>query len=271
MQQPKYMPPFAENGDKEDVPNTADQDTVSLEYGFTPIYSKSVTQNGKLIPRTQFNGVINEYSQHTAFQNLGGQYTFDTAIGIYDKGVVLWSEANNCFVISNKENNTDNFVLDNSFIGTSWIKINAGNADYATQSTASTTAEAANKLIGYSSGSSIGANWNGSSIDFIVDVTPNLPVTRALYAGGLGVNQNWSLLYKTTNVIYTNTSLYPICLLFYIGMSNVAYVKVNGTSLINNFGNSLVATCVIVPPTQTYEFIPVDPTQVSNHEIYTLS
>jgi len=76
------------------------------------------------------------------------------------------------------------WALQNIQVANSKYADHATTADNATHATASTTAEAANRLKGYSSAdaSLIGANWNGSSIDFMVDATPNLPVTRAITA-----------------------------------------------------------------------------------------
>ena len=124
---------FAPSGDRTSISTDSSSTQLSFNYGWGTLYSTDWQAGGEFVRRDDMNGILNYYSNAINQQSLGNQFTFDAnnADG-YAKGAVLWSEANNCFVISNKEDNTDNFVLDNSFIGVSWIKINAGNADNAT-------------------------------------------------------------------------------------------------------------------------------------------
>lgn len=121
--------PFCNSGDKNTIPAAATgTNLASLQEGF-PVITSTPLKNGGIPPeRRDFNGIANLMSQfYYAFQN-GWWPSFDsdvsTAIGGYAAGAVLWYETGRFFVMSLKNNNTDNFVSDPTKIdGVSWQQI----------------------------------------------------------------------------------------------------------------------------------------------------
>lgn len=121
--------PFCNSGDKNIIPATATgTNKASLAEGFPQITSLPLDNGGIPPERKDFNGLGNLLSQfYYAFQN-GWWPSFDsdvsTAIGGYAAGAVLWYETGRFFVMSLKNNNTDNFVSDPTKIdGVSWQQI----------------------------------------------------------------------------------------------------------------------------------------------------
>lgn len=120
--------PFALNGLKNEIPidpvTGENSNRASWKVGFGPITMTPVTAGGKPPLGQDFNGILNTLSSHTVFQNTGGQYRFDAelvaAIGGYPAGAVLQSDDGLSSYVSLVDNNTDNFNIDPSVIGTSW-------------------------------------------------------------------------------------------------------------------------------------------------------
>lgn len=120
--------PFANNGTKNDIPTQpTGTNKASLTEGFPIITSTPSDQGGIPPARADFNGVMNLNSQfYFAFQN-GWLPTFNPsvsqAIGGYPLGAKLWyvdAQGGVNMLVSLKGNNTDNFISNPSFIGTSW-------------------------------------------------------------------------------------------------------------------------------------------------------
>ena len=58
------LTPFAEQGDKYNIPDTDIDANVSIQKGFTPIYSTPMSRGGKPPTREDFNGIFNLIFQH---------------------------------------------------------------------------------------------------------------------------------------------------------------------------------------------------------------
>ena len=125
--------PFCAEGDKNTIPSAATgSQLASLEEGFPEITQKPIEEGGIPPEREDFNGALNLMSQfYYAFQN-GWLPTFDEdvseAIGGYAEGAVLWyapttgTYANKVIPLrSTISNNTYNFNLNSSYIGTYWV------------------------------------------------------------------------------------------------------------------------------------------------------
>ena len=124
-----FTTPFAAEGEKT-IPTDAPvaQGRASLTQGF-PVETQLPVRAGGIPPdRTDFNGILNLESQHTVHQIYGGGYTFEAKVaeaGGYPMGAVLRlaDETFPSFVYSTKDDNTDDFNADASYIGTSWVMI----------------------------------------------------------------------------------------------------------------------------------------------------
>jgi len=127
--------PFAKNGSKNTIPQASQigitPGLASLNDGFppltmTPIYSGGVPPSG-----LDFNGILNLITQHTAWVNAGGMFTFDAGIsafiGGYPVGMVLQNNSGTASYVSAVANNTTDFNSTPSSIGTLWLPF-AGNA-----------------------------------------------------------------------------------------------------------------------------------------------
>ena len=69
--------PMAENGNKNNIPDTTEEAGLfSYNEGFPPITQVPVKAGGKAPQRTDFNGVLNELSQHIFFMQNGGRYAW---------------------------------------------------------------------------------------------------------------------------------------------------------------------------------------------------
>lgn len=135
LEQPELLlKPFAEDGDKNIIPEELSPQTqaenpqrASLSQGFPP-RTQGDPNDGKLPPeRKDFNGLGYLTTKYDFFYQAGGTFTFNQiicdAIGGYPLNARLWYKNNNRSLIlrSTKANNTDNFVSNPSYIGTSWV------------------------------------------------------------------------------------------------------------------------------------------------------
>ena len=118
---------IAEMGIKNTIPqNATGTYLASVSEGFPEITQKPIANGGIPPAGGDLNGMLNLLSQFYFFTQNGGVYTFSedvsTAIGGYPKGAVLWYQSQdgaNIQVVSNIEDNTNNFVDDPSLIGDS--------------------------------------------------------------------------------------------------------------------------------------------------------
>lgn len=126
--------PFANEGDKNDIPVLATgSQLASFEEGFPVITQTAIAEGGIPPERNDFNGILNIATQfYFAFQN-GWHPTFDsetsTTIGGYPLGAILWYGTGNYYVKSLVANNTYNFNENAGYIGTYWEKITASSAE----------------------------------------------------------------------------------------------------------------------------------------------
>lgn len=119
---------FAELGLKNTIPqDPTGTYLASVQEGFPAITMTPRGEGGIPPAGRDLNGIFNLMSQFYFFTQCGGVYTYNTdvatAIGGYPLGATLFYTAPSGAVYkvkSTKENNSDNFVADNSFIGTSW-------------------------------------------------------------------------------------------------------------------------------------------------------
>lgn len=125
LTQPQTMPStFCANGDKNtiiDTPSASDPQLANFETGFPAVTSTPVVDGGIPPERQDFNGLFNLFSSHLYYLQNGGQWTFNTDVATkicgYPKNAVLAYGARR--VVSNIDNNANNFNLDPSYIGDS--------------------------------------------------------------------------------------------------------------------------------------------------------
>lgn len=117
---------IAEIGTKNPIPQESTGTYLaSVETGFPDITLKPIAEGGIPPAGGDLNGMLNLLSQFYFFNQNGGTYTFDanvsTAIGGYPKGAVLWynNGSTHIQVVSNIENNTNNFTQNAGYIGDS--------------------------------------------------------------------------------------------------------------------------------------------------------
>ena len=123
--------PLAVNGDKQNIPLLQDSATpnrMSFDQGTPAVCSQDPNAGGLPPRRADMNQV--HYMLTNNFYELqkGTLYTFDVFMTQapntgYPNGAVLWDYNTKQFLQSNKNNNTDNFVITPSFIGVSWIPV----------------------------------------------------------------------------------------------------------------------------------------------------
>ena len=131
LKTPKVMPSeFCADGDKNTIltsPSTSNPQLANFSTGF-PAITQTPIPNGGIPPeRADFNGMFNLLSSALVYIQNGGQWTFvpevSNAIGGYPAGAILnYYDATNKVnkrVISNINNNVNNFLLDPSQIGDS--------------------------------------------------------------------------------------------------------------------------------------------------------
>ena len=88
-----FFSPIAENGDKNEIPQTAAQDKGGLSYssGFPYITQVPIEAGGVAPDRKDFNGIFNEISQHLFFLQNGGRYQWQDTLDYETGAVVLGS------------------------------------------------------------------------------------------------------------------------------------------------------------------------------------
>lgn len=122
------LKPFAENGDKNDIPlnneTIAQPQLADLTVGFPPITSKDPADGGLPPERKDFNALGYLTTTYDYFYQAGGTFTFNStisnAIGGYPLGARLWYTDSNgvsCILRSTIANNTNDFTQDDSVIG----------------------------------------------------------------------------------------------------------------------------------------------------------
>lgn len=130
---PVLLKPFADSGDKNNIPETATgTQQASLDEGFPPVTSLPLTQGGIPPERKDFNGLGNLLSKQYFYLQNGGRFTFNQdvsdAIGGYPQNATLWFKDEalgvNYPVTSLINNNTYNFVTTPSYIdGVKWKRV----------------------------------------------------------------------------------------------------------------------------------------------------
>lgn len=120
---------FAASGDKSDIPQ--EQSLTNLNYasydnGFPAICSEAKDAGGLPPHRADLNEAL-YLSLGNLYEFQSGNYpTFLTAnTAGYPTGAILYCAAEGRFVKSTKDANTDNFITTPSYIGTSWVFVNA--------------------------------------------------------------------------------------------------------------------------------------------------
>lgn len=118
----------ASPGDVNSIPD-ADQTGsnprgASFETGFPPSTLTPSTSGGLPPDGADMNGIFHIVTEHVRFQNIGGQYKFNSAlatiIGGYDKGTVLQADNGTISYVSAVDNNMINFNTTPSSIGVQW-------------------------------------------------------------------------------------------------------------------------------------------------------
>ena len=118
MQQPKLLSKvWAALGLKNDIPDSRKtgipNESATYEDGFPQITMTPIALGGKAPSGKDMNGILNELSAHTVYQNQGGIYKFDSAfaekIGGYSKGSLLINNKLDKLFISLVDKNKTDF------------------------------------------------------------------------------------------------------------------------------------------------------------------
>ena len=118
MQQPKLLSKvWAALGLKNDIPDSRKtgipNESATYEDGFPQITMTPIALGGKAPSGKDMNGILNELSAHTVYQNQGGVYKFDLAfaekIGGYSKGSLLINNKLDKLFISLVDKNKTDF------------------------------------------------------------------------------------------------------------------------------------------------------------------
>ena len=118
MQQPKLLSKvWAALGLKNDIPDSRitgiPNESATYEDGFPQITMTPIALGGKAPSGKDMNGILNELSAHTVYQNQGGIYKFDSAfaekIGGYSKGSLLINNKLDKLFISLVDKNKTDF------------------------------------------------------------------------------------------------------------------------------------------------------------------
>lgn len=118
MQQPKLLSKvWAALGLKNDIPDSRrtgiPNESATYEEGFPQITMTPIALGGKAPSGKDMNGILNELSAHTVYQNQGGIYKFDSAfaekIGGYSKGSLLINNKLDKLFISLVDKNKTDF------------------------------------------------------------------------------------------------------------------------------------------------------------------
>ena len=121
--------PFAESGLITPIQD-ASGNSVNYPQGFPSIYGVPASEGGKYVGRGDINAIGNVATNDLFYHKCGGINTFDAAfsakVGGYPKGAVLqYLNGTNIYnVISLVDNNTFDFVANNSIDGTNWAYCN---------------------------------------------------------------------------------------------------------------------------------------------------
>ena len=120
MQQPKLLSKvWAALGLKNDIPDSRrtgiPNESATYEEGFPQITMTPIALGGKAPSGKDMNGILNELSAHTVYQNQGGVYKFDSAfaekIDGYSKGSLLINNKLDKLFISLVDKNKTDFNL----------------------------------------------------------------------------------------------------------------------------------------------------------------
>lgn len=88
MAQPGFIPqPFAENGDKNNIPNDSNT-AASWAQGFPPITALPLGAGGIAPDRKDFNGIYNMLSAHAFYQQAGGVWSYSAAVDYTSPAIV---------------------------------------------------------------------------------------------------------------------------------------------------------------------------------------
>ena len=121
--------PFADNGTRDIIPDSTG-DFMNITQGFPSVYGIPKSSGGQYVSRSDMNSLGFLATNDIFYHKCGGLNTFDASfsdkIGGYPKGAVLQFLNGNYLynVISLHDNNTFNFVSENSINGVDWAYCN---------------------------------------------------------------------------------------------------------------------------------------------------
>ena len=123
------LKPFAFNGTRNAIPDSTG-DFMNITQGFPSVYGIPKSSGGQYVSRSDMNSLGFLATNDIFYHKCGGLNTFDASfsdkIGGYPKGAVLQFLNGNYLynVISLHDNNTFNFVSENSINGVDWAYCN---------------------------------------------------------------------------------------------------------------------------------------------------
>ncbi|WP_447875913.1 glycine-rich domain-containing protein [Serratia fonticola] len=126
----KLSIPFANSGDKQDIPNTSqigvEDGRASYPDGFPPLTRTHLSAGGRPPFGTDMNGVLFDVTDNARWNAAGASYKYDALfssdIGGYPKGAILSNSSSDGFWQSIVENNTSNPDAG----GAGWINASSG-------------------------------------------------------------------------------------------------------------------------------------------------
>lgn len=228
--------PFAENGDKNLIPETntdpGNPQLASMSAGFPPITQQKISEGGIPPERDDFNGILNLYGQHIVHLNKGLPYEFDQDFANLIGGYPLNSRlmlSNGDIVQSTIVNNVNN---PNSDL-TGWIKKDSISIF---ESIADLPSSYKNNSIGYVRSYILGQNKGGGLFYFDSEL--------AEINNGVTVFNGW------VRIDFDNPSVYQAGILgnetdCYIALQKITDIAVN--KRINLEGLSLKFSQLDIP------------------------
>ena len=91
------LQPFANTGDRYNIPDTDSDDSVSIAKGFTAIYSTPMSKGGKPPTREEFNGIFNLIFQHLYDRQIGLTPLYDNRLD-YEKYCTVRADTGTTYV-----------------------------------------------------------------------------------------------------------------------------------------------------------------------------
>lgn len=218
----KINTPFAESGDKTEIPEESNYDLVNQKEGFTELYETPIGEGGEYVERQTINQVL--YDTQSAvkeIQELGEGNGFPADL----------ENSNGILPVVN--GGTGNSSGKAPSAATADYATSAGSADSATTATNATLADEAVKLQTARTIRTNLATTSTASFDGTANITPGVTGTLPVGNGGTGITSNPSMLVN----LASNSSASVFTSSPRPGVTGVLPIENGGTGSTNVYNN----------------------------------